>query len=698
MARGPLLQFLLLVGTVLASPSSCRVGISSNVSAFSAVGEAYSFSIYIELGSEPSSEFVLEQPASCQMTCHDSFLNLTDITAHCYCDGRVAPEDVFSGEITLTFSLMCGAGVSQSNSIFYDSSPSSICEYHPTGDIACDFQTSISSWYGCTQVSCSLCESLGGIPFGPACSGCIEGVLASCCKGDNCYLVEQCECLQIGGQLMNSSCEESPCGQNFSLSPATTLATLVPSSPLSTPSPSRSPTPTPSRSPSPTPSPTPVPSTFVLPVATPAPVITPSPTPEQPVEPLAATSEQPAAPQAATSEQPIEPLAATSEQPIEPQAATSEQPIAPQAVTSEQPIEPLAATSEQPIVPLEVSSSSPTPTPTCPDSDGDGLCDAVDNCPLVPNSDQSDIDEDGVGDVCDNCPFVYNPGQEDDDELGIGNACRILVSGPPGTTFCFGCVVPRDQLLLEDFDEIVAEEHWICGQAPSQIYGSGDGQWGELVDRVLEVLAQSQLEYANLCNFSLLGYVSNPSVYLCVTTTVEQLIELDCANRTLDPAAASFTTACIDLLGQFLAGGSTLSNCTYEPVGTVAENPAIVVDEELVSPVAESSTTAGPSCGNGIVEPGEECDYAIPALELEEQGYCTPDCHWISEAVVLASSDSSVTNSSSSAASDSLDAVLAQIGATVGMGIGMGMVVLALLGLIFAANAATSAGPRSLRG
>jgi Ca2+-binding RTX toxin-like protein len=36
-----------------------------------------------------------------------------------------------------------------------------------------------------------------------------------------------------------------------------------------------------------------------------------------------------------------------------------------------------------------------------PDSDGDGVADVVDNCPLVANADQADLDADGVGDVCD---------------------------------------------------------------------------------------------------------------------------------------------------------------------------------------------------------------------------------------------------------------------------------------------------------
>jgi hypothetical protein len=39
------------------------------------------------------------------------------------------------------------------------------------------------------------------------------------------------------------------------------------------------------------------------------------------------------------------------------------------------------------------------------DTDGDGVPDATDNCPSVPNPDQSDLDGNGVGDVCDPAPL-----------------------------------------------------------------------------------------------------------------------------------------------------------------------------------------------------------------------------------------------------------------------------------------------------
>jgi hypothetical protein len=58
------------------------------------------------------------------------------------------------------------------------------------------------------------------------------------------------------------------------------------------------------------------------------------------------------------------------------------------------------------------------------DTDGDGLCDLVDNCPSVSNADQDDSsDNDGIGDDCDNCLNLFNPYQSDCDNDGIGDPC-----------------------------------------------------------------------------------------------------------------------------------------------------------------------------------------------------------------------------------------------------------------------------------
>lgn len=45
----------------------------------------------------------------------------------------------------------------------------------------------------------------------------------------------------------------------------------------------------------------------------------------------------------------------------------------------------------------------------CPaDDDGDGVCNALDNCPALANADQSDLDGDTAGDVCDDADVELN--------------------------------------------------------------------------------------------------------------------------------------------------------------------------------------------------------------------------------------------------------------------------------------------------
>jgi hypothetical protein len=57
----------------------------------------------------------------------------------------------------------------------------------------------------------------------------------------------------------------------------------------------------------------------------------------------------------------------------------------------------------------------------CTDDDGDEVHDVVDNCPILPNGDQSDGDGDGVGDACQACA---DPQEPDFDGDGIPDACE----------------------------------------------------------------------------------------------------------------------------------------------------------------------------------------------------------------------------------------------------------------------------------
>ena len=62
----------------------------------------------------------------------------------------------------------------------------------------------------------------------------------------------------------------------------------------------------------------------------------------------------------------------------------------------------------------------------CPeDTDGDGFCDALDNCALVDNAPQADTDGDGLGDACDVCDGQTTTfGAEDGVEVrGEGRWC-----------------------------------------------------------------------------------------------------------------------------------------------------------------------------------------------------------------------------------------------------------------------------------
>jgi len=132
----------------------------------------------------------------------------------------------------------------------------------------------------------------------------------------------------------------------------------------------------------------------------------------------------------------------------------------------------------------------PVPPPLT-DADGDGVTDALDNCPTVPNPTQIDTDRDGVGNACDsttptppfvdsdgdgvpnsldNCRTVPNPTQIDSDGDGAGDACESTTLPPPPIPGPPGPVGPPGPTDLPPPDPIVRCTELSC-RTPIQCDG-----------------------------------------------------------------------------------------------------------------------------------------------------------------------------------------------------------------------------------
>jgi len=105
-------------------------------------------------------------------------------------------------------------------------------------------------------------------------------------------------------------------------------------------------------------------------------------------------------------------------------------------------------------VEVDAAPASDGPSGSIVDRDGDGVADAVDNCPDVANPDQGNEDGDKFGDACDPCPIEASDTPSDPDGDGVAGICD-----PHPTT-------PGDHLMLfEGFHRGIPSSWQVVGTA-----------------------------------------------------------------------------------------------------------------------------------------------------------------------------------------------------------------------------------------
>jgi cysteine-rich repeat protein len=153
-----------------------------------------------------------------------------------------------------------------------------------------------------------------------------------------------------------------------------------------------------------------------------------------------------------------------------------------------------------------------------PDSDGDGIPDAIDNCPTVYNPDQLDSDGDGIGDACEAAPSQALP------------SCLDILNANPSAQSGVYSIDPDGAGGNAQFnvycDMATAGGGWTVvfdSSDPSKWetnFGTpGTGEWGHDFTNVPIDMSQAMLVRVNTGEYKIVEGISKSNLYSCSAGT-----------------------------------------------------------------------------------------------------------------------------------------------------------------------------------
>jgi cysteine-rich repeat protein len=264
------------------------------------------------------------------------------------------------------------------------------------------------------------------------------------------------------------------------------------------------------------------------------------------------------------------------------------------------------------------------------DSDGDGVFDGIDNCVGDFNPSQSDEDQDGIGDTCDvqECGNIVIEGDEgcDDGNLFAGDGCSPACSLE---NYSAGALV---------LTEVMAAP---VGVSPSQ------GRWIELYNTTTEPVGLGGLKLTDASGTEGIvdpesGAVIEPGHVAVVglnmvyadnggleVDAVADLLPLDDGVLTLWWQAVPLDSVAFDGgwpspsgVAWTLSGLANSASANDESVYWCPALNAYGLAGNLGSPGVVNDACVTISCGDGALQPGEQCD---DENDIEGDG-CEPDC------------------------------------------------------------------------